>query len=240
MSIVKSHKPLILSILFIFFSNFANSQKELISENYFGFTGGLGYYHLNLNIQKKSKFIQGISAGIVYKNYTENFKDKFLMGSVFELKYTQKGGENFFPVEVQINDTTTGTAFVPYDLKLNYVTFSYQATASIGKGKTRLNLYAGPEIGYLLSESLKFTTVEITEGYKKNIDFKPSFGLNFGAGIERAIGKSTLNLDFIYSHGLSNIYKSKSVNTALFYRNQVFMLNLSYLLNLKKKKDVEN
>ena len=240
MSIVKSHKPLILSILFIFFSNFANSQKELISENYFGFTGGLGYYHLNLNIQKKSKFIQGISAGIVYKNYTENFKDKFLMGSVFELKYTQKGGENFFPVEVQINDTTTGTAFVPYDLKLNYVTFSYLATASIGKGKTRLNLYAGPEIGYLLSESLKFTKVEITEGYKKNIDFKPSFGLNFGTGIEREIGKNTLNIDFIYSHGLSNIYKSKSVNTALFYRNQGFMLNLSYLLNLKKKKDVEN
>ena len=240
---MKTHiiqKILISFILLFFLSTETKSQKEFIYENYFGFTGGIGYYHLNLNIQKKSEFVQGISAGIVYKNFTENFKSRFLMGSVFELNFSQKGGGNFVPVEVQIDDTTTGTAYVPYNLKLNYITLSYLATANIGKGKTRLNLYAGPEVGYLLSESLKFTLVEITEGYKKNIDFKTSFGLNFGAGIEREIGKSTVNIDFIYSHGLSNIYKSKTVNTALFYRNQGFMLKLSYLINLKRKKDVEN
>ncbi len=233
-------KFIIIILLFqiIAFNSFA--QKELVSDNYFGANFGGTYYRLNMEIRQQSEFVQGYSGGVTFKHLSERYKEYTLIGTIISLNYSEKGGGSFFEFSVT-EDSITSITEVPYSLKTRYIELPILATGSVGNRKNRINLYLGPHLGFLISDKIGFSDSIPETGYSEHLDFKTDFGINFGAGIEREIPGGILTFDFLYSQGMSNIYKTRTINNALIYKNQGFRVSISYLLHFNNKnKNAEN
>ncbi len=137
-----------------------------------------------------------------------------------ELDYSMKG--------TQGNGTINNQNFTVKE-NLNYITlpvlFKY-----IPSGLKGLNVFVGPEIGYLLSAKQKITISNMDTTMDVKNQIKPfDFGVDVGVGYDFI---PNLGVDFRYGFGLMNILKSSSSNGNSL-KNQTFQIGIRFLFGKK-------
>jgi hypothetical protein len=155
----------------------------------------------NLNAQLKV----GVTAGANLANVsvdpepTEDLKMLFGFGfgAVLELPLNNNLGLKVEPMYLGKGSVLEGNG-TEIDFNLNYLEIPVFIKYSIGKGKAKPYLYAGPSIGILLSA--EFDGRDQKENYA-SIDF----GVAAGAGIDIPVGKNTIFIEARYALGLSDV-----------------------------------
>lgn len=211
------------------FVNTYSQEKEVVRENYIGIGGGVTTFAIVMD----SEFIinneqldlstsnNGRTAGIAYKNFSEKS-----VGLALEFNYIKKGGNNVFIYNSDENPTDTTVVLFKHDLE--YVELPFMMNLRFGKKKLKINLYGGPNISYLFNQKITILGDKKEELYKTGTDLKFEFALNGGGGISYKFGKNVFELGMRFSQGLTNIFKYKSINSALRNQNQVTSARFNY------------
>jgi hypothetical protein len=227
-------KLLIILFLSIFFlqSQNALSQEKPKAENFIGIKGGYGYSAINLNVLLTNSSLylkEGKIAGITFKNLSKKYT-----GLIMELNYVEKGGQNFYEKSKLTDSTGVIEAEIPFIHSLNYIELPFLMNIRIGKHKSKININGGPHIGYLVKENIKFTETNLTEGqFINHVNLKFEYGINVGIGYGFQFNKGLIDFEIRYSHGLTNIFASQSINNSLISQNQVLVATLAYYIKLK-------
>jgi hypothetical protein len=100
------------------------------------------------------------------------------------------------------------------ELKYMYLEVPVLAQVNIPAGNGFLNLFAGPEIGFLLSAKAKLTGDTEDGSASETIDIKDDtkgidFGIHFGIGFEFPVGPGAIAIRPGYSIGLTHIVDSE-------------------------------
>lgn len=172
---------------------------------------------------------KGFKAGLVMANLSSDdieendMKLGFAAGAFITYALSPQ-----FAIQPEVMYCMKGTKFsiegMDEDLKYN---FNYLVVPVMMKymiptqGNVAPNLFAGPEVGFLLSAKAKMGSEE--EDMKddmKSVDF----GLGFGAGVDFKMESATIMLDARYTLGLSNIADTEDDDTSV--KNTAIMVTL--------------
>ena len=218
----------------------AFSQKAVINEHYIGIKGGMNLYLINNDflLQNKNSLgepiisetsSKGYSFGISYKNFFEKYA-----GTSFGLYYTQKGGYSEFLYD-ENPETDVSEEPILFFHKLEYIEFSTLMNIRLGAKHSRINMYLGPSISYLYRQNL--TILEETFGrfYKAGTDFKFEFAVNVGGGYSFSFNKGEVELNLMYTHSLTNVFKAQSINASLYNQTQAITASLFYYFKIIKE-----
>lgn len=168
---------------------------------------------------------KGFKVGVTMANLTGDIEDTkmkigFAAGGFFTYSFSPTFAiqpEVLYCMKGAKADTDEGEK-----LKLDYlaipVMFKYSFPT---EGKIAPNIFAGPEVGILLSA--KEEDEDIKE-YFKSVDF----GIGFGAGIDIAMESGKLTLDARYTLGLSNIADTDEDESDFSVKNATIMVMLGY------------
>ncbi len=223
-------KKYILILIALISATTLNAQKE--RQLYIGVygAGGVAKFNTNLKVDYPLYFVDVKSFGMVFRTFA-NPKASLRI----ELGYNEKGGLSFLDKKFFIPDTLGMEKAEYFTYKNNGLEISALTHIALGSEKNKFNLIFGPYGYYVLKKKIaKYKDYDIS---KLNEPEK-----NYDLGVKLAIGYSffkkrnifTLNLE--YQHGLINIYKLNTINSALVNQNQAITLKFSYLLKLKKQK----
>ncbi|NOZ35609.1 MAG: PorT family protein [Chlorobi bacterium] len=232
-----------ITIILLFFLSannlLAQEDNAFIPEHLIGFTGGINmvsvfsedkltYTDRSGNFLVSSPYIFKYSGGLSYKYISQKN-----VGLLAELTYTQKGGYNEFMFDKNGNVTDS----ILFNHQLDYGEFAFLTDIRLGKKHSKINIYIGPHIAYLLKQ--KLTILEDTYGkeYVNGTNIKFEAGIDIGGGYSFHFNKGEVELRFIYNHDFTNIFPGKSINNFSFNQNQVYSFNLSYYYKLSKKKN---
>jgi hypothetical protein len=210
------------TLLVIMLALFATSAFAQVK---FGVKGGINLSSANIEMDGEKESYDS-KLGPLFGAFAEfQLSEKFAF--MPELVYSMEGGksdmkysENWEGSEVSIS--------LEDDFKLNYLNLPLLFKFKVGNG---IGLYAGPQIGFLLSAEYKYTMTASFEGMSETdsetIDIKEDMkstnvSLGFGASYETQMG---LGLDARYNLGLSNIaddsdasMKTKGFQFSVFYK----------------------
>ncbi|MCF6364868.1 MAG: PorT family protein [Bacteroidales bacterium] len=206
-----------------------SQEEKWETQNYIGFhvsgitsTVFIIYNDPSIQVNVGNPYLNSFSGGLSFKNFSEK-----LVGLSVDLKYISKGGY----AELSYNAESVAITPVLFRYIPKYLELSPLMNIRTGKKKSHINFYAGPHISWLLSDNIEFATG--TETYKNTADTKFEFGLDAGVGYSFDLKKSFVELRFLYSHGLSNIFDPETTNSNYwFVQNQVFSANLAYYYKL--------
>jgi hypothetical protein len=213
--------------LFLFFNIIFGQNIKAQSE--FGIKGGILFSNLkvadnNSNVEFEKK--DGLSAGLFYQS-------KNLLGPVgfrSELLYQMKGTNYFFEKIVDLTNVDTSSpdyfdllnapkSYYRSDEKLHYFSMPLLLTVNTTKF---LDLYAGPELGYLFS----FKNERESTGELKRF----SAGLAMGATIKLC---DKTSLDFRYSTDFTTFDKLGK-NSSMNMKNYGFSITVQQTLFRKQ------
>lgn len=207
-------------LLLISFSGFSQSDR-FENEHYLGVRFG---YNMHFIINDAS-YIDGpdygINYGIVYKNFLER-----VAGTYLGLNYVQKGGYGYFTSNENLEPLDS---IVIFRHRLEYLEIPILMNLRLGKKRSRINLYGGPSISYLIKQKILFVGDDPQASYCKtetNKNFE--FAINGGAGYSFNFNKGMLELNVIYTHSLTNIFEPQTVNNTLFNQTQMVTASLNY------------
>ncbi len=223
----------ILTILFIsllFQSTSFSQEEEWNTENYIGINAGgtitslfLIYVNSGFGLDSANLYLNSYTAGLSFKNFSER-----LIGISVDLNYIKKGGYS----EFNLDDTLAATSEVLYRYSPSYIELTPLMNIRTGKQRRHFNVYAGMHISWLINDKIEFAD---TNGhtYKNTADLKFEFGLNAGAGYSFDFKKTNLELRFLFSQGLTNVFDTETSNTDLWFnQNQVFSASFVYFYKL--------
>ena len=154
------------------------------------------------------------------------------IGIQMEVLYIQKG----FKTKL---DTT---ANIQYERTIDYLSLPMLMHAYIGKKKFNMSILLGPYISYAISSNEKFTEGDMTyqQDYEWDIeiDNRFEFGLQAGLGFRNSFSFGVIELEGMFSFGLTSIFKWGAVNNDpdkdIFFpipeqvQNQGIQITLSY------------
>jgi hypothetical protein len=161
---------------------------------------------LSINTDRLPEFTGGIPVEIKLSNY-------FALQP--ELNFITKGGKS------SSSDSFNGYSYSSEShVKINYLELPVFAKFSVGNEKIKLDLFAGPVLGYGLSGSSysKFVSNGSVSEDSQTLDFENDsisridFSINIGAGTSLTVGANRLFFDIHYQAGLSNMDTSQSFN----------------------------
>lgn len=222
---MQTKKYVILSIIILAFVFVSKAQGT-----YTGVKGGYVFSALNVDIVQDTMVInQGPTFGLVFKSFSSNNT-----AIQIELIYTEKGGNSLYDTSLKTDSLPNVNQVYPFVLRTKYVELPVLMHLNFGKGNNKFVLNVGPNLSYAFSSELDYIYDNAeTSALELNIHNKFEYGLNFGAGYERVFKNSRLDFELRYSHGLTSIFKSKSINYSLLSQNQVISFALVYYLKLK-------
>lgn len=223
---MKITKYLILSIFSFVFANTSLAQVD----NYIGAKAGYVFSALNVDIVQDTMVInQGKTFGLTFKSFSS--KNTAIQ---IEIIYTDKGGNSLYDTSLITDTLPFVNPVYPFVLKTKYIEMPVIMHLNFGKDKNKFVLNVGPNISYAFaSEFDYFYDNAETLRLESKIHNSFEFGLNFGAGYERKFKNSLIDFEIRYSHGLTSIFKSKTLNYSLLSQNQVISFALLYYLKLK-------
>ena len=172
-------------LLFLLMTISVNAQVHV------GVIGGVNLASVNLD---------PLEGGVEISNLTV-----FGIGGVIDYEFNESMALRFEPMYIQKGAKGSWNIFEMED-KLSYIEIPILLKYSIGKGKIKPYLEAGPYIGFLLAGTGKVSG----GGYSEEEDIKDAtksldFGLGFGAGVSVPVSKNYIFLEARYALGLVNI-----------------------------------
>ena len=229
---------IILFSVFVFYSSsFAQEDSTFVPEHLIGFTGGLNmvsvfsegpltYTDRAGNYIVSSPYLFRNIGGISYK-YVSGKN----VGLLVELTYNQKGGYN----EFMFDKSGYVTDSILFNHQLDYAEFAFLTDVRLGKRHSKINLYLGPHVAYLLKQILILKEDTYGKDYATGTNLKFEFGIDIGGGYSFHFNKGEVELRFLYNHDFTNIFDEKTVNNFSFNQNQVYSVSLSYYYKFSKK-----
>ena len=227
-------KKLIVILFVVLLNSFAFSQEtEWKTKNYIGFNvgGTMTSLFLIYNTDQAANilyidnpYLNSYSAGLSFKNFSER-----LVGISIDLNYIEKGGYNGFVYDID----TSLTLPAMFKYSSSYIELTPLMNIRVGKKRSHINIYAGPHISWLINDKIEFITAVNEQRYKNTADNKFEFGLNAGAGYSFDFKRSSIELRFLYSHGLTDVFNPETSNPYhWFIQNQVMSTSLAYYYKL--------
>ena len=234
----------ILCLLFMFGSLSSLAQVgEPRNDISVGVNAGITMNNVSFDPTIRQKSKMSPSFGVTFRYTCEKYF-KTLCSVQLELNYANLGWEE------NIIDSKSNPMPDTYKRNLNYVQLPLLARMSWGKEKRGLQFYiiAGPQIGYMVSESSEqgFVTLNsegnpdrpnnVYQQYSMSVKNKFDYGIQGGAGVELSTAIGHFMIDGRYYYGLSDIYGNSKKDAFSRSANGTVMVKLTYLVDLKKTK----
>ena len=223
----------ILVALFSFFSvTILNAQVHYESRVGVGAKGGMTLSRTAFTPSIPQKFIPGYMAGVSFR-----YSEEKHFGLLVELNVEQRGWkENFEEAPFQ------------YSRKFTYLQLPIMTHVFFGSTMVRGFFNAGPEIGYMIGESVTANfdvndymniegfpiynryTDQLTLPVKNKIDY----GISAGLGLELiAKRKNSFMLEGRFYYGLGNVFGSRKKDAFSASTGMSIMVSLGYMYRLK-------
>lgn len=229
-----SHFKIILPAILLFISVQAIGQVgELRNNLAIGFNSGFNMSNVSFESKEANKIKQsgltGFTGGLTARYISEKYF-AMICGLQVELNYSQRGWKE----NIENNDDT-------YSRTMNYLELPFLAHLAFGKERgARFFLNLGPQVGFLLSESEKFSNPWDPSGrpreqYGKMADNKFDYGITVGGGMElRTKNTGNFLMEIRYYLGLSDFYNNTKKDYFSRSAHTVLTGKITYLFDLKK------
>ena len=150
------------------------------------------------------------------------------VGLQAELNYVQQGWEEMYEERPELK----------YSRRIDYLQLPFYTHIQFGGDKVKGFLNAGPQIGYMISESTKNDLNgeqpgRVNEQHNMPVEKKFEWGISGGAGIEIRTGIGYFLLEGRYLYSLGDIYGTKRSDYFTKASGQTITAKVSYLIPLK-------
>ena len=199
-----------------------------------GINGGINLNSVSFSPSVKQKNLMGINGGVTARYISEkNFS--MICGAQIEVNFSQHGWDEYYQDYPTISYTRT----------MNYIDIPFLAHLAFGKYRgLQFFIHAGPQIGFLLSDSEKIDgnweeviangANIVTEQHGKPIDNKFDYGITGGAGIELRTKAGNFLVEGRYYYALSDFYNSTKKDYFSRSAHGIITAKITYLFDLKK------
>ncbi len=203
-----------------------------------GLKGGVNITWINYDARFNQKIVEqdfkmGYMGGLTFQYFNQPN-----IGIQMEVLYIQKG----FKTKL---DTLEN---IQYERTIDYLSIPMLMHAYIGKKKFNMSIMLGPYISYALSSNEIYTEDNESDRqdyeWNREIDNRFEFGLQVGLGFRNTFNFGVIELEGMYSFGLTSIYKWGAVNSNpdkdIFFpipeqvQNQGIQITLSYYRSFGK------
>ncbi len=216
-------------LLFIFTSFFFIFSERIYAQSDFGLKGGILFSTINAP-DNHSNVEFGKRDGVVFGAFYKKQNILGPLGVQTEILYQQKGA-NIFIENTGVNESGYNTDIISLinmpasyyrtSEKLNYL--SVPVLLEINAAKF-LEVYAGPELGYLLSQK--------TDRQETDELSRFSAGVVMGATLKLC---ENSHLDFRYSTDFTS-FDNMGKNTGVEMKNQGFTITIRQTITIKQSK----
>ena len=205
------------------------SQTKFPKEFAVGITGGMDLSKMQFKpITIPQDYKQGLTFGVTARYIEEKY-----FGIQAELSFTQRGWKEKLEDYPDLN----------FERTLNYVELPLLSHIFFGNDRIRGFVNLGPKIGYFLSDKTKtnisnnslessYESDQQTMAVSKHFDY----GIIGGGGLELRFGRQSFIVEGRYYFGLGDIFPNDKKDKFEASANQTISVNVSYLINLKKKR----
>lgn len=199
-----------------------------------GINGGMNLSSVSLTPTVKQAQLNGINGGFTARYISEKLF-KMVCGLQVEVNYAQRGWDESYIDYPELSYTRT----------MNYVEVPFLAHLAFGRDRgMQFFIHAGPQIGFLLSDSEKIDgdwegalangANLVTEQHGKAIDNKFDYGIAAGLGVELRTKAGNFLLEGRYYYGLSDFYNSTKKDYFARSAHNVITVKLAYLFDLSR------
>ncbi|MBQ0090717.1 MAG: PorT family protein [Prevotellaceae bacterium] len=207
-----------------------------------GVNAGMGFNNVSFDPVISQTFHKGITAGVTIRYISEKYFTTYCAIQA-EVNYASLGWtEDIMNQNSQpLPDT--------YERNLSYIQVPLLARLSWGKEQRGLQFFilAGPQFGYLLSESSKKSDVwtlntdgkpdrpnQVNMQYDMNIERKFDYGLTGGLGLELNSAIGHIMLEGRYYYGLGDMYGNSKKDPFSRSAHGTIIAKMTYLFDVKK------
>ena len=213
----------IISLILIFCAASASAQqKKFPTEHSFGISVGATLSRTTFIPTVIQEYRVGTTFGVSYRYIQEKY-----FGIQAELRYSAKGWNNRLEDYPDLN----------YSKALHYVEMPILTHIFFGNKSFRWIFNAGPQVGYLLSDTTDSNVTgavenEETRHHSERIKYKFDYGIVGGTGMEIRFGKNSILLEGRYYFGLGDLFPNEKKDIFETSSNQSISINLSYMFRL--------
>lgn len=213
----------------------AHAQVGELRNNFaVGVNGGINLNSVSFSPSIKQQNLMGINGGFTARYISEKYF-KMICGLQMELNFSQHGWDEHYQDYPELGYTRT----------MNYLEIPFLAHLAFGKERgMQFFIHAGPQIGFLLSDSektegdwekaLESGARLVTEQHGKKIDNKFDYGITAGLGVELRTKAGNFIVEGRYYYALSDFYNSTKKDYFSRSAHGVITAKLTYLFDLKK------
>ena len=227
--------PLLFLLLGFSFLTKAQIVETTPYEFAYGVSGGATFSSVSFSPRVLQHNLKGMTFGITGRMTMGEH-----VGLQVELNYTQQGwNEKFEPEDVnEENEEASAVTNYKYNRTMNYFQLPFYTHVQFGSDNVKGFINAGPQIGYLISESTRENLNGAQPG-RVNIQHemaaqkKFEWGISGGAGIEVRTGIGYFTLEGRYLYSLGDIYNTRQEDPFSKASGQTITVKLSYLIPVK-------
>ncbi len=214
------------------------STSPLMAQWNVGLKGGVNITWINYDARFNQKIVEqdfkmGYMGGLTFQYFNQPN-----IGIQMEVLYIQKG----FKTKL---DTLEN---IQYERTIDYLSLPMLMHAYIGKKKFNMSILLGPFISYALSSNEIYTEDNESNRqdyeWNREIDNRFEFGIQAGLAFRNSFSFGIIELEGMFSFGLTSIYKWGAVNSDpdkdIFFpipeqaQNQGIQITLSYYRSFGK------
>lgn len=189
------------------------------------------------------EFFAGVSGGATFSSviFNPRVSQEALTGATFGLTGRMTMGENV-GLQLELNYVQQGWNEVDetmpeyrYSRRLDYLQLPFYTHVRFGGKKVNGFIHAGPQIGYLLSESTieswnKNNPEDIHAQHHMPVENQLEWGISGGAGIEIRTGIGCFSLEGRYYYSFGDIYNTQRKDYFSKASSQVISAKITYLI----------
>lgn len=206
-----------------------------------GFNGGINLNSASFTPTIKQNSLMGITGGLTARYISEKYF-AMICGAQVELNFSQRGWEEAFEKPGE-NGEPVDDPSRSYIRKMNYIDIPFLAHLAFGRDRgLQFFIHAGPQIGFLISESETFKGIDMDElsntqkaVYDVKIQNKFDYGIAGGGGVElRTKRAGNFLIEGRYYFALSDFYSTTKKDYFARAAHGTITVKITYLFDLKK------
>lgn len=207
----------------------ASAQIDQLQSNFaIGFNAGVNLNGVSFSPSVRQKSKPDMTGGLSLRYISEKYFG-MTCGVLMEINYSRRGWSEHYD---EYPDAT-------YERTMNYVEVPFLAHLAFGKRAVQFFIHAGPQIGFLLSDShtiggdwsgMTVPQTQHDEEIQKNFDY----GIAGGGGLELKTGVGRFLLEGRYYYALSDFFGNDKKEYFGRSAHSALAVKLTYLFDITK------